>query len=104
MLNVHTNLSFEKVNLNAQIYMHNLSCVYPLSFFVLTFFPFVIFLHMDYFLLFMFHVIKICLCYTVLSVPCNLVITCGERANLLALLYVVFSCVFVTFQKGVPGQ
>ena len=42
------------------------------------------------FLLFMFHD---CLYYTVLSVPCSLVITCWERAGLLALLCVVFSCV-----------
>ena len=30
---------------------------------------------------------------TALSVPCSLVVTCWERANLLALLYVMFSCV-----------
>ena len=41
------------------------------------------------------------LCYAVLSVPCSLVIT---RAVLLTLLCVVFSCVFVTFPYGVPGQ
>ena len=34
--------------------------------------------------------------HTVLSVPCSLVVTCWERANLLVLLYVMFSCVFVT--------
>ena len=34
------------------------------------------------------------------SVPCTLVITCWERADLLALL----CCVFVTFPYGVPGQ
>ena len=44
------------------------------------------------------------LCYAVLSVPCNLVITCWEKADLLALLCVVFSCVFVTFPYGVPRQ
>ena len=49
----------------------------------------------------MFHV---CLCYAVLSVPCSLVITGWERAGLLALLCVVFSCVFVTFLYGVLGQ
>ena len=53
------------------------------------------------FLLFMVHV---CLCYIVLSVPCSLLITCWERADLLALLCVVFFCVFVTFPYGVPGQ
>ena len=37
----------------------------------------------------------------VLSVPCSLVVTCWEKADLLALLYVMFSCVFVTFPYGV---
>ena len=31
-------------------------------------------------------------------------LTSLERANLLALLYVVFSCVFFTFPIGVPGR
>ena len=44
----------------------------------------------DPFLLFVFHV---CLCYSFLPVPCSLVITCWERVALLALLYVVFSCI-----------
>ena len=39
------------------------------------------------FLLAMLH---ICLCYTVLSVLCSLVVTCWERADLLALLCIVF--------------
>ena len=39
-----------------------------------------------------------------LSVPCSLVITEWERADLLALLCVMFSCVFVTFPYGVPSQ
>ena len=43
-------------------------------------------------------------CHAVMSVPCSLVVTCWERANLLALLYVMFSCVFVTFPCGVLGQ
>ena len=51
------------------------------------------------FLLFMFRV-----CHAFLSVHCSLVITCWERANLLALLYVMFSCVIVTFPCGVLGQ
>ena len=34
------------------------------------------------------------LCHAVLSVYCSLVVTCWERADLLALLYVMFSCVF----------
>ena len=55
----------------------------------------------DPFLLFMFHVH---LCYAILSVLCSLVITCWERADLLFLLCVVFSCVYVTFPYGVLGQ
>ena len=43
-------------------------------------------------------------CQTFLSVPCNLVVTCWEVADLLALLYMVFSCGFVTFPYGVLGQ
>ena len=56
---------------------------------------------MDPFLLFMFH---ICLCYAVLSVRCSLVIACWERTDLLALLCVVISCVFVIFPYGVLVQ
>ena len=41
------------------------------------------------------------LCYTVLSVYCILVFTYWERADLLALLCVMFSGVFVTFPSGV---
>ena len=37
-------------------------------------------------------------------VSCSLVVTCWEKVYLLALLYVMFSCVFVTFPKGVLGQ
>ena len=43
-------------------------------------------------------------CYAFLSVHCSLVVTCWERANLLALLYVMFSCVFVIFPCCVLGQ
>ena len=43
---------------------------------------------MYFLLIFMFHV---CLCYVVLSVHCNPVITCWERTDLLALFCVVFS-------------
>ena len=42
--------------------------------------------------------------HTVLSVPCSLVVTCWERADLLALLYLMLSCVFVTFPYGALGQ
>ena len=52
-------------------------------------------------LLFLFHV---CLRYAILSIPCSLVITCLEKADLLALNCVVFSCAFVTFLYGIPGQ
>ena len=34
----------------------------------------------------------------------SLVITCWERADLFALLCVLFRCIFVTFPYGVPGQ
>ena len=40
----------------------------------------------------------------VMSVSCSLVVTYWERADLLALLYMMFSCVFVTFPYGVLGQ
>ena len=49
----------------------------------------------------MFHV---CLCYAVLYVPCSPVITCWERAGLLALLSVMCSSVFVTFPYDVPSK
>ena len=40
-------------------------------------------------------------CHTVLSVPCSLVVTCWKRAYLLALLYVMFFCVFCSLSYGV---
>ena len=43
-------------------------------------------------------------CHAFLSVHCSLVVTCWERADLLALLYVMFYCVFVTVLCGVLGQ
>ena len=52
------------------------------------------------FLLLMFRV-----CHALLSVHCSLVVTCWEMAkDLLALLYVIFHCGFVTFSCGVLGQ
>ena len=51
------------------------------------------------FLLFMF-----CVCHAFLSVHCSLVVTGLVKANLLALLYVIFPCVFDTFQCRVMGQ
>ena len=43
-------------------------------------------------------------CHTVLSISCSLVVTCLERADILALLYRLFPCVVVTFPYGVLGQ
>ena len=54
---------------------------------------------MDPFLLFIFRV-----CHAALSVHCSLVVTNLKRANLLALSYVMFSCVFDTFLCVVLGQ
>ena len=56
---------------------------------------------MDVLLLFIFHVN---LGYAVLSVFCSLVMTCLERAELLALFCVVLSCIFVILPYGVLGQ
>ena len=39
-----------------------------------------------------------------MSVFCSLVVTCCERGDLLALLFVMCSCVFVTFPYGVLFQ
>ena len=47
---------------------------------------------------------SICLYYAVVSVPCSLVNTCWERADLLALLRVMFSYGFVTLSYGVSFQ
>ena len=46
------------------------------------------------------------ICYIVfaMSVSCSLIVTCWEIADLLALLYVMFSCVFGTFVYDVLGQ
>ena len=45
----------------------------------------------------------VCLCYTVLSVPCSLLINCWERADLLALVCNVFLC-FCHFAMWCPGS
>ena len=50
-------------------------------------------------LLFVFHG-----CHVFLFASCSLVVTCLERAELLALLYEMFYCVFVTFKCGVLCQ
>ena len=38
-----------------------------------------------------------CVCYTVLSVPLSFLIICWEKAELLALMYVIVFLCFVTF-------
>ena len=44
-------------------------------------------------------------CYAFYSVHCSrLVVTCWEMADVLALLYVIFYCVFVPFSCGILGQ
>ena len=43
-------------------------------------------------------------CRVFLSVRCSLVVTCWERADLLALLCVMFYCVFVASPCGVLDQ
>ena len=43
-----------------------------------------------------------CVCHAFATVHCNLVVTCGERAGLLALVYGVLLC--VTFPFGNLGQ
>ena len=53
---------------------------------------------MDPFLLFLFRV-----CHSVLAVRGSLVVTCWGKTDLLALLCVVFACVFVTFPCGILG-
>ena len=53
---------------------------------------------MDPFLLYVIHV---CLCHTVSSVPCSPVVICWERADLLALLFALFSCVFFSLSHMV---
>ena len=40
----------------------------------------------------------------VLTVTCSLLVPCWETADLLALLNVMFSCVFVTCLYGVLGE
>ena len=43
-------------------------------------------------------------CRAFLSVHCSLVVTCLEMAGHLALLYIMFYYVSVTFPRGVLGQ
>ena len=44
-----------------------------------------------------------CVCHAFASVHCCLVVTCWERADLLALVGYVH-CIFVTFPCGILGQ
>ena len=46
----------------------------------------------------------VCICHTVFSVPCSLLITCLERADFLSILYLYFLVFFVIFPYGVLGQ
>ena len=46
----------------------------------------------------------LCVCNALMSVYCSLAVTCWERANLLAILYVMFTCFFVTFSMCCPGS
>ena len=46
----------------------------------------------------------VCLYYAVLFVPYSLVITCSGKDDLLALVFAVFFCVFVTFPYDIIGQ
>ena len=45
--------------------------------------------------------LKVRVCHDVLSVHCNLVVPCLGWANLLALFYVIFSCVFLSLSYEV---
>ena len=44
-----------------------------------------------------------CVCHAIASFHCCLVVTCRERADLLALVYYV-NCEFVNFPFGILGQ
>ena len=96
-LSVHCSLviTWERANLLA--WYHKTSISPPVKVFLLTVPRQCIFC--GSFLLFMF-----CVCHAFLSVHSSIVVTFWERANLLALLYVMFSCVFITFPCGVLGQ
>ena len=48
--------------------------------------------------------VLVCLCFTILCVPCSLMITCWEWADLLALLCVMFTCVFCHFSIWCPAS
>ena len=47
-------------------------------------------------------------CYDVASVPCSLVVSCSERGDLLAVMFVLFfhfpKCVLVHIRSRIKGQ
>ena len=47
--------------------------------------------------------VQVCLCYAAVSVPCSLVVTCWEKADIWVVLCVVFSCVFVLIHFRTKG-
>ena len=57
----------------------------------------------------LFVMLHVCVCYAVVSVPCSLVVTCWERADLLTVVFVEFffhfpKCVLVHIRiKGEVG-
>ena len=55
------------------------------------------------FVVFSAHTNYFCVCHAFASVHCCLVVTCWERADILALVCDV-NCVFVTFPCGILGQ
>ena len=48
-------------------------------------------------------ILMFCVCHAFASVNCCCVVTCWERADLLALVCDVY-CVFITFPCGILGQ
>ena len=54
-------------------------------------------------ILLLFVFLCLCLCHTVLSVSCSIGVTCWERADLLVLSHVMFSCV-CHFPIRCPGS
>ena len=76
----------------------SITCLLPSSKNIFTYRPKVVLL------LWILFALNVSVCHTIMSVHCSLVVTCRERACLLAFLYVMFSCVFVTFQCGAHGQ
>ena len=91
-----TNNTFSSPNGQTNCFAQNLvlSLVFFINFICNSFSNWVL-------LLWILFVTCICVCHTGMFNLYSLVVTCWERADLLALLYVIFSCVFVTFPNGV---